>query len=307
MSSEPVENGVLWVSSYPKSGNTWMRFVLAYLFEGDVKSSVDVDTLIPEAIIGGRHFKLPDDHPVLLKTHWKMDMSLPMMNQTRGFIYLVRNPLDVMLSQFHFNKHRNYDAYSVKSEDEVKALLNIYIKMFIQHKGNPLVGDGGGNTSWVNNVTGWSEQAQQYPHVFVRYEDMIADPVAEIRRVARFLNMKTDNDKIANIAKNTSFKAMKKMEDKEFREHKMGFFYHQNLDSSHKAGGRFMREGKSGKGKLFIGADLLHQFFDTFEEAMSLMGYQINRKTGIVKIIPYQFEEVAPLPGLPEVGRVVVE
>lgn len=304
MISDTFGHGVIWVSSYPKSGNTWMRFVLAHLLDGDVKSSVDVDKLIPEAMMGYR-FKLPEAQPVLLKTHWKMDLSLPMMSNTLGFIYLVRNPLDVMLSQFHFNMLRNYKLYSEKSDSEIKALKNLYVKTFIQYQGNPLVGDGGGNTSWIDNIISWTTQAKQYPHVFVRYEDMIANPVTEIKRVAQFLNKETSNDEIANIANKSSFKAMKKMEEKEIRDQRQGFFFHQELKNAHNAGGRFMRQGKSGQGKLQLDAQLLQQFFDVFEETMQLMGYKVNRKTGIVKTIPYQLEKVSPLSCYPEIGRVV--
>ena len=304
MATDTHEHGVIWVSSYPKSGNTWMRFVLAHLLSGDVKSSVDVDMLIPEAIMGSR-FKLPELQTVLLKTHWKMDLSLPMMSNTLGFIYLVRNPLDVMLSQFHFNMLRNYKLYREKSNSEIKALKNLYVKTFIQYQGNPLVGDGGGNSSWVENISSWTTQAKQYPHVFVRYEDMIADPVAEIKRVAQFLNKKVGHSEILNIANKTSFKSMKKMEDKEIRDQKQGFFFHQALNNAHNAGGRFMRQGKAGQGKLHLDAQLIEEFFDTFEETMMLMGYKVNRKTGVVRTVSHHFEKVSPLSYCPEIGRVI--
>lgn len=306
MSTEPLENGVIWVSSYPKSGNTWVRFVLTYLFAGGVQSSVDVDKLIPEAMMmPGYSLKLPDDSSVLLKTHWKMDSSLPMMDRSKGFIYLVRNPLDVMISQFYFNMMRNFEkGYHQKSDNEIKQLKNYYIKMFIQHQGNPLVGDGGGNTSWVDHVSSWMTTTQDYPFVVVRYEDMIADPVTEISRVAAFFRKQLDKDEITNIARKTSFKAMKKMEDKEIRDERHGFFYHQELKNAHNSGSRFMRKGRTGEGKQHIDSDLLQQFFDTFEESMEMMGYKINRKTGIVRTVPYEFEKVSSLPSCPIIGRV---
>lgn len=308
MSTDTPEHGVIWVSSYPKSGNTWMRFVLTYLFAGDVVSSADVDALIPEAmIVPGYRLKLPDERSVLLKTHWEMDSSLPMMNRTKGFIYLVRNPLDVMISQFHFNMMRNFKGYSEKSDKEIKELKNYYIKTFIQYQGNPLVGDGGGNTSWVGHVSSWTAETQHYPFVIVRYEDMITNPEAEIRRVAVFFNKELNNDEVANIVRKTSFKAMKKMEDKEIRDEKHGFFFHKGLKNSHDSGNRFMRKGKTGEGKQHIDADLLQQFFDTFEESMEMMGYKINRKTGIVRTVPYKFEKVSPLSSCPIMGRATLQ
>ncbi len=303
MYSNTPEHGVVWVSSYPKSGNTWIRFVLTYLFAGNVQTSADVDAFIPEAmIVPGYRLKLPDDSSVLLKTHWKMDMSLPMMDRTKGFVYLVRNPLDVMISQFHFNMMRNFKEYSKKTDSEIRELKNYYIKMFIKYQGNPLVGDGGGNTSWIDNVSSWHVAAQQYPFVIVRYEDMVANPEAEIGRVADFFRKKLGKDEISSIVRKTSFKVMKKMEEKEIRKKQQGFFFHKELNDAHNLGNRFMRQGKSGEGKLHINADLLQQFFDTFEESMEMMGYKINRNTGIVRTGSFKLERGTPLSTCPEFG-----
>lgn len=285
MNKENTQNGIIWVSSYPKSGNTWLRFILTHLLLNKPGSSHEVDQFIPEAIIQpGHRLDLISDQPVLLKTHWDFSLNLPLMKNTLGFIYIVRNPLDILCSQFNFNRLRlNKDNSSI-SENELKKQLNLYIDTFISHKGNPLNGDGGGHTSWIEGVNNWLRASESYPCILLRYEDMLEDTNNQIKKIARFFNVMADNKFISEIEQTSSFKSMKRLEEKEIKNKKGGFFYHDSLSTAFKSGNRFMRKGKTGEGRKLLTSDQLSRFVETFEDTMNLVGYKINHKTGAVKL-----------------------
>lgn len=286
--------GIVWLASYPKSGNTWMRFILTRLILGGVAGSGDVDALIPEAAyLPGQRLVMPEDGVALLKTHWEMTDRIELMRETLGFVYLVRNPLDVMVSLFHFNQLRYLKG--VQSPDQREASLRRYIEAFIAYKGNPLRGDGGGQTSWVRNTESWLGAGQRYPHVFVRYEDMLENPVNEVKRVLEFLRLQRTREEIVQAIEGSSFKAMKKLEEKEIKKKKSGFFYHPDLSGAHQRGSRFMRSGKSGEGRKLIRPDQLARFVETFSMAMERVGYDIKPRTGAIRINKAHIGEIVQL------------
>ena len=303
--TEKIKNkGVVWVSSYPKSGNTWLRFILTYLLSDKPSSSADIDAFIPEAmVVPGFKITIPSDQPTLLKTHWKMSMSLPLMEETIGFVYIVRNPMDIICSQFNFNRLRLNKDNKLLSDEELIRQQNLYIDAFIQHKGNPLVGHGGGNTSWVQNIIDWTEASKSYPSVIIRYEDMLDNPEQEITKIIDFFRLSRSKKEINNLIKKTSFKAMRRLEDEEIRNKKEGFFYHETLANAHKSGNRFMRKGKMGEGRILLKGEQLSRFIETFGGTMALLGYRINSKTGAVRLDDFNPPKSTKLPLLPAFGR----
>src|SRR5262245_64756041 len=94
---------IVWLASYPKSGNTWVRFLLANLMVGDVTASEQVKIQIPDIHEGitGQH--LFGGHTTIIKTHWKFWTGFPLREDTIGAIYVLRHPIDVLES------NQNYD------------------------------------------------------------------------------------------------------------------------------------------------------------------------------------------------------
>ena len=304
----PARTGarIIWVASYPKSGNTWMRFLLTRLIEGKLLVSGDVDAFIPEAAaIPGQRLVLPGDGVALLKTHWEMTERIELMRETLGFVYLVRNPLDVMVSLFHFNQLRYLKGEQTAEQQE--ASLRRYIEAFIAYKGNPLRGSGGGQTSWIGNIESWLRAGQHYPHVFVRYENMLEDPINEVKRVLAFFHLQITRNEIVQAVEESSFKAMKKLEEKEIKKKQSGFFFHEDLSVMHQRGSRFMRSGKAGEGRRQIRPDQLARFIQTFGVTMERVGYEIKPNTGAVRIAKEPVGEIVPLQESPTFRAAVIQ
>jgi len=211
--------------------------------------------------------------------------------------------MDIMRSQFNFNRLRLNKDNHLLSDEELLEQQNMYVDAFIQHKGNPLVGHGGGNTSWVQNILDWTEASKSYPSVIIRYEDMLNNPEHEITKIIDFFGLSRSKKEINNLIKKTSFKAMRRLEDEEIRNKKEGFFYHETLANAHKSGNRFMRKGKMGEGRILLKGDKLERFIETFGGTMALLGYRINPKTGAVRLDDFKLTTLKTLPPLPLFGR----
>src|SRR5579862_3428641 len=91
--------------SYPKSGNTWVRFLLANLiYPNEEIGFSNINRVLPSPDVLSRRFlkKLP--RPRILKSHQPYDLRF------RRVVYLVRDPRDVVISEYHFNLKKRYIA-----------------------------------------------------------------------------------------------------------------------------------------------------------------------------------------------------
>ena len=87
---------MIWLVSYPKSGNTWFRFVIFYLFHGRLpSSSSELDI--------GFNSKLPvRTADWAKKSHAQFDPLKPHLQPTDRIIYVYRHPLDVLQSALNY-------------------------------------------------------------------------------------------------------------------------------------------------------------------------------------------------------------
>ena len=300
--------GIIWVTSYPKSGNTWMRFLLAHLLIGNIKSSADVNRYIPG--VGGspnERIKLPADKPVMLKTHWTITCSNPLFNETLGFVYLVRNPLDIMMSFFNFNLLRFMRSEKNPTEKQIAAIRSEYIDTFIGHRGNPLGGSGGGHTNWIENVRLWHTASERYPSVMVRYEDMLNDTRKEVQRVLQFFNHEVSDQKIRQAIHKSSFNSMKKQEENEVKKKQQGFFYKKKYEKAHQHGIRFMNKGASGQGFQYLSEGQRLGFLEAFGPTLEKLGYHIDPDSGELQLDAHPLGEITPLDEAPDLGYAQVQ
>jgi hypothetical protein len=100
-STDNVKN-IVWISSYPKSGNTWVRFLLLNLIYGKQETTKDLNRLIPDIHKSDFTSPPPDQPTTFIKSHFKMSEDMPLLERTAGFIYVVRNPIDVVLSNLNY-------------------------------------------------------------------------------------------------------------------------------------------------------------------------------------------------------------
>jgi len=227
---------VIWIASYPKSGNTWMRFLACNLVFGSVDSAAALNRLAPD--IHEVRVIEPPARRVLLKTHFPYSKSLPLAEHTAGAVYILRDPADVMLSNFHYSHRSGATADS-------KTAFAAYVDAFIDSRGVPRWSEMGmGN--WDQNVASWLAASRDFPVLKIRYEDVLANGRDAAVKLCQFLGLERSDPQIDSAVAGASFSRLREIEEADIRAQRVGIFYKPYLKGPIDAGFRFMRAGASG-------------------------------------------------------------
>lgn len=257
---------VVWIASYPKSGNTWLRFLVCNLVFGPVDSAAQVERFAPDV---HELTTLPEivSPRVLMKTHFPYSARLPLATRTRAAIYIVRHPADVMLSNFHYARRRDG---AVAAEDT--AAFNRYLDSYIASRGDPRWVELGMGC-WEANVRSWMGCERNFPVLRVRYEDLLADDLRVARSLCEFLGVTRTPEAIERAAAGASFERLREIEEADIHTQRVGIFYKPYLRAGIDAGVRFMRAGGSGAGARMLSASQLERFEAAFGSLQRELGY----------------------------------
>jgi aryl sulfotransferase len=256
---------IVWIASYPKSGNTWVRFLVCNLLYGRQESAAALAELVPDL----HEWAGPSQNAPsagLLKTHFPFSSALPQVECTAAAIYVVRDPADVLVSNFFYSMRSEHNA------DVSPAALDRYVESFAEHRGDPRWHAAGMGT-WDENVASWLKTPLPFPVLRIRYEDMAADPVTAARAIARLLDVDRDDAAITQAVQDSSFRRMREIERADIQGKRVGIFYKPYLQASIDTGRRFMRRGLVGDGAARLSADQRVRLRTTFEPLLQDLGY----------------------------------
>ena len=229
---------IIWIASYPKSGNTWVRSLLSTFLYSDsgifsfdllskihqfpnkqyfkffLKDFTDIKKVSNYWIAAQERINLFNDGIVFLKTHSALctleNNSFTNKNNTKAVIHVVRDPRNIITSISH-----HYSEDILKSSD------------FIFNKKQILVGDEwGGKDFGIATVLGdWSEHYKSWknikfaPSKIVKYEDLIDNPentfVSILNFLKNFMDIDINKKKITNVINSCSFDILSDKEKKE--------------------------------------------------------------------------------------------
>lgn len=171
------DSGDVVLASFPRSGNTWTRGMLADLLTGGPHDRTAIEGVLPAV---GFHRHVPPLLPNgrrLIKTHE------PCRREYQRAIYLVRDIREVALSYFAADRAHGRDRPTFTSF--VDALERGRI-------------DGVG--SWQNHVSSWLDACDEGRDIlFVRYEDVVADTSGALMRIASFLGVSPTHEEIDRV------------------------------------------------------------------------------------------------------------
>jgi hypothetical protein len=160
----------VFLVSYPRSGNTWTRFLLGNLIDQNQPVTFsNIESRIPEIYFNPDRWLRRLPRPRMLKSHESFQPHYPRV------IYIVRDPRDVAVSFYHHNvKARNIpDDYPMVQ----------FVPRFIAGEFDPKFG------SWRDNVLSWTVLRKDDPgFLLLRYEDMKRDTAGVLSSVVAFLD-----------------------------------------------------------------------------------------------------------------------
>lgn len=197
--------GIVWIASYPKSGNTWVRFLLANYIAGGVGSTADVERAVPGLGVAGEiEPLLATRSPLLIKTHFPWGGAHPHAAHTAGAIVVVRYPKDILLSNL------NYHRLLLGTDEGFTDLT--YAQAFIAAGGDPVWMEKKGYGTLEAHVRSWLDAPDAPPVCLVRYEDLVRDAAGELRRILAFLGLPLDEPRVAAAAGASTFERMRELE-----------------------------------------------------------------------------------------------
>jgi hypothetical protein len=272
---------IVWLASYPKSGNTWMRAFLHNLFRNP-------DRPLPLEQLGGgnlttaetalhryqaldkrapKEWTQDDIDAMRPRVHAMIAASVPgnifckihcaifelrghrtvNLEASAGAIYIVRNPLDVVLS------YADFQGITVDVASQAMGARNFELPRDAENISEPL-------GSWSQNVESWTGKPNPALHV-VRYEDLLAKPLAGFGGVAKFLGIKAPRARLEKAIRHSSFKVLRRQEDR-------GGFSERSPAQE-----RFFRSGKAGGWRDVLSDEQVARIVEDHREQMARFGY----------------------------------
>ena len=264
-------NNIIWLASYPKSGNTLLRSILysavSDKFDLNRLSEFSPSFASVASLQGNGNFTNAGD----IRHHWssaqrlismspgakykfikthnicgKFDVGFfPSPEFTHSFIYIYRDPRDVCIS---FSKH-----FNLSIEDAIAQMTDT--KNVIARKKNNTMGEF--ISAWDQHVMSWKNNKSR--SLFLKFEDLVETPTDKIKEILDFCEIRSSLS-VQEIADTTDFKNLKRLENQN------GF----SEKSSHTD---FFRSGKIGQWQE---AQIdFSNLESTFSDTMGLLGYGI--------------------------------
>ena len=226
---------IIWIASYPKSGNTYIRsFLASYFFSENgkfnfdqllklhqfpsmkfSKNRIESEEEASKYWIFNQKTFFDNDELNLVKTHNCLlkfrGNNFTSKDQTLGAIYIVRDPRNLITS---FTHH-----YSFSYEDALKFMM--YDKAALVEKSAD--NDYSNFTylnSWSNHYKSWRDN-DQFKTLFIKFEDLEDNKDKIFREIVKFINelnknsMEVDEKKFINSINSTTFVNMKNKERNE--------------------------------------------------------------------------------------------
>ena len=232
---------IIWLASYPKSGNTWLRFFIISLLMGSKQTDLNLNHL--RAIMNYPHsthfddlvsnlFNLDEISKNWITSQEKINSDKKlrffkthnMLGKYKGYpftddqnklgtIYLVRDPRNVITSVKNHYSLSSYDEAQkfIFKDDQILALSDRQKALYLKSKKFPLTQYVG---SWKTHYLSWKNMKKNY--ILVRYEDLYENSKSEFTKISSFigglLKVKFTEAQIENAINLSSFERLENME-----------------------------------------------------------------------------------------------
>lgn len=278
---------IVWLASFPKSGNTWVRAMISSLIYSD--NGVFNFEIIKkiQQFPNKKHFeKFTDKYQNVqeLKKFWvaaqeqiNLDKKIKFLkthhinckineypftnkNNTLATIYVVRDPRSLVES------FSNY--YKINKDAAIKSITSKELVSgagFIKNKQNNVFTIIG---SWNDHYNSWTKANANL--LILRYEDLLIDPLKELNKIIVFLKkfiiFNYNDFKTQNIISSTSFENLEKMEKE------IGFFEVADIENNQNKI-KFFNKGKQNDWRKYLNENEIEYISSKFNYEMKELGY----------------------------------
>ena len=280
-------NKIIWIASYPKSGNTWLRYFLGNYyfnnkdnFQPEIIKNIKKFHLDKELIKSNLHnqdfiknpynvskywiqsqkkLEIKKGNVVFLKTHNALinieNNEFTNSDLTLAIIYIIRDPRDVVVS---YSKYRNLD-YDKTIEHMIGSKVNIPFVRDAKDASNIEI-----TGSWAFHYNSWKDGISVIPRIIIKYEDILSNSEKIFTNIIKFLSnimkLEVNYKKIKSSNNLSKFTKLKNFEEKN------NFFENNSSEN-------FFRIGKSGNWKKELNKDQIKKIEDSFKIEMISLGY----------------------------------
>jgi hypothetical protein len=226
--------GIVSLSAFPKSGVTYLSFLLFYSFFSDECDIHDLERkyIIDVHLDQNVTFANPCA-PRLIKSHYPYNPAIPEVRVTSKAIYLIRHPIDVMMSAWNYDNLLNGTVPDTRSP-EFRAYIHRWLTsggVTFRHLG-----------PWTQHVRSWLDQ-KTIPVHLVTYENLVDNPGRELKSIIDFIGVHVSTDRQRIAIQRSSMKSMAAIESEEVEKRTEGIFFHNNLAVGYNMGLRFINKG----------------------------------------------------------------
>lgn len=241
----------VFLVSFPKSGNTWIRFLIANLAYPERSASfANIHELVPDPDGTAKRIFDRASRPRIIKSHECFDPRYPRV------IYIVRDPRDVALSQYHYHRkcRKIDDDYPLE-----------------KFTGRFLAGETCRVGSWGENVSTWLVTRRNDPRfLLLRYEDIIEDAPRELSKIATFVGISATPERLRQAVERSSADNMRKLEKTQSHLSTLTKTSRQDLP--------FVRAAGAGGWKSSLPEPLVAKIEAAWAPLMQYLGYELSTR-----------------------------
>ena len=271
---------ILWIASYPKSGNTWIRALIStYLFSNNGEFNFDLLLKIPKFIQSKNISPIIDldqlqHEPLKISNYWKAAQARINLNGNINFLKTHNACVSYKNNWFTDETNSAGYIYIVRDPRAVASSLAFHSKISIKQSVDDLLNENqvGYNgpkklaeisSSWKINYLSWKKK-KKFSGLIIKYEDLIDDCYKVFLKVMKFLsknmNFQIDDEKIKSSINLAKFENLKESEElKLFKEN-------QGTEN-------FFRTGKYNNWIKELSYDQVNTIEDNFNAEMIDLGY----------------------------------
>ena len=282
---------IIWLTSYPKSGNTWVRsFLVSLLYNKKNETNLEGLNNIPQYPLRSHFNNLLDNIDDINEVSSKWIISQKRINSDKknkffkthhalckigkfsftnyetslGAIHIVRDPRNIINSiLYHYSKKSFLEAKEFML-DETRALGKKF------DPNSPSVNQDMFTvlTSWKTHYLSWKNFKKNY--LLIKYENLVSEPDKEFRKITKYLNdvmhIKIEEDEIDHAIKSNSFENLKKIENRDG-------FKEAIKDKSSGEVKRFFNLGPNNKWEKILDSEIKDEIEKKFNVEMKELGY----------------------------------